>query len=279
VVFFAAVAGTTESLQVADVVAAAAGEGNDVIDSFLVWPQLWHWFEMWRLEPSYFHDRYQCYMISIDQNFGNSQSPISSGGYMTIIRAHGVDSLPMDISTLKLTDEQFYQLCVTNPEQPLELTAQGVLIVMSPVGGDSGRREIRLGGQLLNWNDNTELGEVFSSSTIFKLPSGSQRSPDAAWVESSRWVGLTPKEQERFPPIAPDFVIELRSRTDSLTELQAKMQEYIANGVRLGWLVNPQDQQVEIYRIDRSVELLQSPSTVSGEDVLPGFVLNLAKIW
>jgi Uma2 family endonuclease len=198
---------------------------------------------------------------------------------MTIIRAHGVDSLPMDISTLKLTDEQFYQLCVTNPEQPLELTAQGVLIVMSPVGGDSGRREIKLGAQLLNWNEDTELGEVFSSSTIFKLPLGSQRSPDVAWVESSRWVALTPQEQERFPPIAPDFVIELRSRTDSLTELQAKMQEYIANGVRLGWLVNPQDQQVEIYRIDRSVELLQSPSTVSGEDVLPGFMLNLAKIW
>jgi Uma2 family endonuclease len=201
------------------------------------------------------------------------------GDSMIVLHAHGVDSLPMDISTLKLTDEQFYQLCVTNPEQPLELTAQGVLIVMSPVGGDSGRREIRLGGQLLNWNDDTELGEVFSSSTIFKLPSGSQRSPDASWVESSRWVALTPKEQERFPPIAPDFVIELRSRTDSLTELQAKMQEYIANGVRLGWLVNPQDQQVEIYRIDSSIEILQSPNTISGEDVLPGFVLNLAKIW
>ncbi len=198
---------------------------------------------------------------------------------MIVLHAHGVDSLPMDISTLKLTDEQFYQLCVTNPEQPLELTAQGVLIVMSPVGGDSGRREIRLGGQLLNWNEDTELGEVFSSSTIFKLPLGSQRSPDAAWVEGSRWAALTSKEQERFPPIAPDFVIELRSRTDSLTELQAKMQEYIANGVRLGWLVNPQDQQVEIYRIDRSIEILQSPVTVSGEDVLPEFVLNLAKIW
>jgi Uma2 family endonuclease len=234
---------------------------------------------MWFLEPSYFHDRYQCYMILIDQNFGDSQNPIFSRGSMTVLRAHGVDSLPMDISTLKLTDEQFYQLCVTNPEQPLELTAQGVLIVMSPVGGGSGKRELKLGSQLCVWNENTELGETFSSSTIFKLPLGSQRSPDVAWVEISRWNALTPEQQEKFPPIAPDFVIELRSRTDSLRELQLKMQEYIANGVRLGWLVNPQDQQVEIYRIDQSVEFLQSPSTVSGEDVLPGFVLNLAKIW
>jgi Uma2 family endonuclease len=198
---------------------------------------------------------------------------------MTIIRAHGIDSLPVDISTLKLTDEQFYQLCITNPEQPLELTAQGVLIVMSPVGGDSGKRELNLGSQLYVWNESTELGEVFSSSTIFKLPLGSQRSPDVAWVELSRWNALTKEQQEKFPPIAPDFVIELRSRTDSLTELQAKMQEYIANGVQLGWLINPQDQQVEIYRINGSVEAQQAPNTISGEEVLPGFVLNLAKIW
>jgi Uma2 family endonuclease len=198
---------------------------------------------------------------------------------MTIIRAHGIDSLPVDISTLKLTDEQFYQLCITNPEQPLELTAQGALIVMSPVGGDSGKRELNLGSQLYVWNESTELGEVFSSSTIFKLPLGSQRSPDVAWVELSRWNALTKEQQEKFPPIAPDFVIELRSRTDSLTELQAKMQEYIANGVQLGWLINPQDQQVEIYRINGSVEAQQAPNTISGEEVLPGFVLNLAKIW
>ncbi len=198
---------------------------------------------------------------------------------MTVIRAHGVDSLPVDLSTLKLTDEQFYQLCITNPEQPLELTATGVLIVMSLVGGESGRRELKLGGQLLNWNEATGLGEAFSSSTIFKLPLGSQRAPDAAWVERDRWDALTLEEQEKFPPLAPDFVIKLRSRTDSLLDLQTKMVEYQANGVRLGWLINPQAQQVEIYRLGREVEVLQSPTSLSGEDVLPGFMLDLTRIW
>jgi Uma2 family endonuclease len=198
---------------------------------------------------------------------------------MTTIRTQGIESLPIDLSTLKLTDEQFYHLCVTNPEQPLELTAQGVLVVMPPVGGESGRRELKLGGQLLAWNEATELGEVFSSSTIFKLPLGSQRSPDAAWVECLRWQALTPEEREQFPPLAPDFVIELRLRTDNLADLQAKMLEYQDNGVRLGWLINPQQQQVEIYRISRPVEVLQSPTTLSGEDILPGFTLDLTKIW
>jgi len=198
---------------------------------------------------------------------------------MNIIRAHGVDSLPVDLSTLKLTDEQFYQLCVTNPEQPLELTAQGVLIVMPPVGGESGKREFRLSGQLFTWNEASELGEAFSSSTIFKLPLGSKRSPDVAWIERSRWDAIAAEEQEKFPPIAPDFVIELRSRTDNLSDLQEKMAEYQANGVRLGWLINPQQQQVEIYRLGQAVEVIQSPLTLSGENVLPGFTLDLRKIW
>jgi Uma2 family endonuclease len=198
---------------------------------------------------------------------------------MNIIRAHGVDSFPVDLSTLKLTDEQFYQLCVTNPEQPLELTAQGVLIVMPPVGGESGKREFRLSGQLFTWNEVSELGEAFSSSTIFKLPLGSKRSPDVAWIERSRWEAISPEEQAKFPPIAPDFVIELRSRTDNLSDLQQKMAEYQANGVRLGWLINPQQQQVEIYRLGQEVEVLQSPMALSGENVLPGFTLDLQKIW
>jgi Uma2 family endonuclease len=198
---------------------------------------------------------------------------------MNIIRAHGVDSFPVDLSTLKLTDEQFYQLCVTNPEQPLELTAQGVLIVMSPVGGESGKREFRLSGQLFTWNESSELGEAFSSSTIFKLPLGSKRSPDVAWIERSRWDAITSEEREKFPPLAPDFVIELRSRTDNLSDLQEKMAEYQANGVRLGWLINPQQQQVEIYRLGQAVEVIQSPLTLNGESVLPGFTLDLRKIW
>ena len=198
---------------------------------------------------------------------------------MTVTRAKVVDALPLDLSTLKLTNEQFYQLCIANPEQPLELTAEGVLVFMSPVGGESGKRESGLIIDVGIWNRRTRLGEVFSSSTVFKLPNGSQKSPDVAWVRLDRWEFLTQEERDKFPPIVPDFVIELRSRTDSLSNLQAKMLEYQANGVRLGWLINPQDRQVEIYRIDRSVEILQSPTTLNGEDVLPDFTLDLTAIW
>jgi Uma2 family endonuclease len=198
---------------------------------------------------------------------------------MTAAVTSQIDLLPLDISTLNFTAAQFEELCAANPDRSLELTATGVLIVMPPVGGESGNREFKLGGQVFNWNEATELGEAFSSSTIFRLPSGSQRSPDVAWIERSRWEALTLDERERFPPIAPDFAIELRSRTDKLPDLQAKMLEYRANGVRLGWLINPQQQMVEIYRSNRDVEILQSPSSLSGEDVLPGFSLDLTKIW
>jgi len=174
-----------------------------------------------------------------------------------------------------LTDEQFYQLCIHNPELNIERNAKGVLIVMSPVGGDSGNREMDLGGELYVWNKQTQLGKVFSSSTLFKLPGGSDRSPDAAWVELSRWQALTPEQRKRFPPIAPDFVIELRSRTDDLATLQAKMQEYLDSGVRLGWLFNPQDQQVEVYRQGQDKEVKSLPVQLSGEAVLPGFILQV----
>lgn len=197
---------------------------------------------------------------------------------MTPVRADVINSLPLDLSTLKLTDEQFYQLCIANPEQPLELTAEGVLIVMPPVGGESGSYESELGADVINWNRRTQLGKVFSSSTVFKLPDGSQRSPDVAWVERSRWEALTQEERKKFPPLAPDFVIELKSETDRLPKLQTKMQEYRNNGVRLGWLINPQDRTVEIYRLGQEVEVIQSPFSLSGEDVLPGFTLQINSI-
>ena len=197
---------------------------------------------------------------------------------MTVTYSNIPDTLPLNLSTLQLTDEQFYQLCIANPEQPLELTAAGVLIVMSPVGGESGNKELELGTDITIWNRTAELGKVFSSSTIFKLPLGSQRSPDVAWVELSRWNALTEEDRQKFPPLAPDFIIELRSRTDKLPELQAKMIEYRDNGVRLGLLINPQDRQVEIYRLGREVEVLQAPSSINCEDVLPGFILNLDRI-
>lgn len=186
--------------------------------------------------------------------------------------------LMLSLDHVNLTDEQFYQLCRANPDMPLERTASGALVIMSPVGGESGSREAGLISLLWLWNQQTQMGEVFSSSTLFRLPQGGDRSPDVAWVQRSRWLGLTPEERAGFVPLCPDFVIELRSRTDPLPPLQEKMQEYVASGLRLGWLINPQDQQVEIYRGDRPVNivnyLVNYPVLLSGEEVLPGFELR-----
>lgn len=184
--------------------------------------------------------------------------------------------ITLDLKTVNLTDEQFYQLCIKNPDLHVERTPEGDLILMSPVGGDSGNQEIELGADLVIWNRQSNLGKVFSSSTIFRLPNGGDRSPDAAWVELSRWKALTPEQRRKFPPIAPDFVIELRSPSDSLKTLQDKMQEYLDSGVRLGWLFNPKDQQVEIYRIGKAKETYALPAKLSGEDVLPGFTLHVS---
>lgn len=146
---------------------------------------------------------------------------------------------------------------------------------MTPVGGEGGSREADLIGDLVYWNRQTQLGKVFSSSTCFKLPNGADRSPDAAWIVLERWNQLTPEQQKKFPPVCPDFAIKLRSESDALESLQQKMQEYISNGLRLGWLVNPQDRQVEVYKANRVKRVLENPKQVDGEDVLPGFVFEL----
>jgi Uma2 family endonuclease len=179
---------------------------------------------------------------------------------------------------IHLTDEQFYQLCQANRDVRFERTAEGELIVMPPTGGETGDRNSEMNFQLRGWNRQTRLGKTFDSSTGFKLPNGADRSPDAAWVRLERWEALTPEQRQKFPPLAPDFVIELRSATDDLKPLRAKMQEYRDNGVRLGWLIDPQRRIVEIYRLGTDVEVLQSPTTLSGEDVLPGFVMDLSEI-
>ncbi|NJO39733.1 MAG: Uma2 family endonuclease [Cyanobacteria bacterium CRU_2_1] len=179
---------------------------------------------------------------------------------------------------LELTDDAFYQLCRNNPEIQFERTATGELVIMSPVGGEGGKREADLIVDLGLWNRQANLGVVFSSSTCFKLPNGADRSPDAAWIKQARWDALTPAQQRKFPPIVPDFVIELRSETDDLGTLRAKMREYMDNGVVLGWLINPQDRQVEIYRQGHPVEVFDAPISLSGEDLLPGFVLDLNRI-
>ena len=182
-------------------------------------------------------------------------------------------------SIIKLTSEQFYQLCEENPDLKLERSANGELIAMPPTGGETGKRNVKVTTQLDLWNEQTELGEVFDSSTGFTLPNKADRSPDVSWVEKSRWSALTPEQREKFIPLCPDFVIELVSPSDSLKKTQEKMQEYMENGCRLGWLINRKKREVEIYRPGQDVEVLQSPLTLSGENVLPGFVLNLQKIW
>lgn len=181
----------------------------------------------------------------------------------------------LNLNTVNLTDEQFYRLCLANPDRQLELSATGELIIMPPVGGISGNREANLITEVSLWNRQTNLGYVFSSSTIFRLPNGGQRSPDVAWVKKDRWEALTPEDQEKFPPLCPDFVIELRSRTDSLQVLQEKMQEYLNSGLQLGWLIDPQNQQVEVYRSNQAVEIITLPTQLSGEFVLPSFTLDI----
>ncbi|GCL35629.1 Uma2 family endonuclease [Sphaerospermopsis sp. FACHB-1094] len=176
---------------------------------------------------------------------------------------------------IRLTDEQFYQLCMANKDVSLELNAEGELIIVPPVGGESGRSEADLNFKVSLWNYQTKLGIVFSSSTIFRLPNGAKRSPDVAWIKLERWEALTEEERKKFPPLTPDFIIELRSETDRLKTLQEKMQEYIDNGLRLGWLINPQDKEVEIYRSEKPVEIVQLSAVLSGEDVLPGFELQI----
>ncbi len=180
---------------------------------------------------------------------------------------------------IELTDDQFYKLCQSHLDLKLERTAQGELVIVSPVGGEGGSREADLIGDLVLWNRQTGLGKVFSSSTCFKLPNGANRSPDAAWVTRERWELLRPEEQKKFPPLCPDFVVELRSESDALEPLEQKMQEYIHSGLRLGWLINPQDRQVEVYRVGQPKRVLQHPKQLNGENVLPGFTLNLFILW
>ena len=182
----------------------------------------------------------------------------------------------------RVTTEQFDQLADAEQLARMELTKDGELIVMSPTGGEAGRKNFNLYLDLGNWNRQTKLGEAFDSSTIFVLPNGARRSPDVSWIRLERWNSLTLKEKQGFPPITPDFVIELVSPSDlknqRYEDLQAKMQEYLENGVKLGWLIEPSAKTVEIYRVGQQVEILNNPQTLSGEDVLPGFVLDLSEI-
>jgi Uma2 family endonuclease len=193
------------------------------------------------------------------------------------------ESLPLNIPeelALQVTPAQFAVLAAENRDLRLERTATGVLIVNPSTGSDSGNRNAKIITQLGAWGEtNPDLGEVFDSSTGFELPNGANRSPDASWIAKERWQALSQKEREGFAPLCPDFVVELRSRTDSLRKLQERMQEYMENGAQLGWLIDPQTKRVEIYRFGEAVEVLENPSHLSRETVLPGFTLSLQRIF
>lgn len=193
-------------------------------------------------------------------------------------------SIPLTIPQgFRINSEQFEQLADAEQLARLELTENGELIVMSPTGGEAGEKNFNLYIDLGIWNRRTKLGKAFDSSTIFALPNGSRKSPDVSWVKLERWEALTPKEKRGFPPIAPDLVIELVSPSDLTNQryedLQAKMNEYLDNGVRLGWLIEPSAKTVEIYRLNKPVEILNNPRNLSGENILPGFTLDLTEIF
>ena len=183
------------------------------------------------------------------------------------------------ILSLSLSDEQFFELCQANRDLKFERNERGEILILSLTGGETGKRNAELVFQLQAWSRQNKLGIVFDSSTGFKLPNGSTRSPDAAWVQRDRWDALTPQQRRKLPPLCPDFIVELLSATDDLEELQAKMREYQANNMRLGWLIIPKSRQVEVYHPNGEVEILDNPTVVSGEPLLPGFVLDFQTLF
>ncbi|MGY2880790.1 Uma2 family endonuclease [Thermostichus sp. OS-CIW-28] len=189
-------------------------------------------------------------------------------------------ALTLNLSPLiTLSRADFIRLCAANPELKLERTAQGELVIMSPIGGETGNLNFEIAGEVYVWNRQSGRGKSFDSSTGFSLPSGSDRSPDLAWIPIEKWEALDPSVRQGFLPLCPDFVVEILSPTDSWIQTQAKMQEYMDNGCRLGWLLDPKAKRVMIYRQGQAPELVEDPETLSGEDVLPGFTLPIRKIW
>jgi Uma2 family endonuclease len=180
---------------------------------------------------------------------------------------------------LEMSDRQFFELCQLNRDLRIERTSQGDLVIMPPTGGETGRTNFELTVLFGHWVHADGTGVGFDSSTGFTLPNGAKRSPDLAWVKRSRWEALTQEQREEFPALCPDFVLELRSPSDALATVQAKMREYLDNGAQLGWLIDPIDKKVYVYRPQVPVECLDNPQAISGEPVLPGFILELGKVW
>ncbi len=191
--------------------------------------------------------------------------------------------ITVDLSSLvpqmRITDQQFLDLCQANQDLRIERTAEGQVIVMPPAFAETGNRNSRIIQQLTNWSDQAGTGEVFDSSSGFTLPNGAIRSPDAAWIRGERWNQLSQAQKAAFSPICPDFVVELRSASDTLVSVQDKMQEYINNGSQLGLLIDRKNGTVHLYRPEHPPEILTHPQSVSCDPELPGFTLQMAKIW
>ena len=189
------------------------------------------------------------------------------------------DFLEIAITPLHpLTEDEYFEFCVSQRELRIEMTSEGQMIVMMPVGGEGSHRNLFLTGRFFTWSETDPTGIGFDATGGFRLPNKAKRSPDAAWVKRERWEALTTKERKKFPPLCPEFVVELRSETDRLPKLQDKMQEYIDNGAQLGWLIDPIEKRVHVYRPGQPIEILDHPTEISGEPLLSGFVLKLAGI-
>jgi len=180
---------------------------------------------------------------------------------------------------LDLSNDQFFELCQINRDLRIERSAHGECIVMPPTGGETSEQNAEITMQLRAWAKRDGTGTSFDSSGGFLLPNTAVRSPDAAWVKTSRLAALSTEQRRKFIPLCPDFVIEIRSPNDSLNALQEKMQEYLANGARLGWLIDPDQRRVLVYRPAVPVDVVENPDALSGTPVLPGFVLDLHEVW
>jgi Uma2 family endonuclease len=199
-----------------------------------------------------------------------TQLPIETEVMPTVLQLHPV---------IKMTDDQLYEFCQINKDIRIERNATGGIVIMSPTGSETDQRNFDIITQLGIWTKQNGTGVGFGSSAGFTLPNGALRSPDAAWIKKTRWEAILPEQRKKFAPICPEFVIELRSESDSLKTLKSKMDEYIENGTLLGWLIDRVNRKVYIYRPNTMVKELNNPSTLSGEEILPGFVLDLSTVW
>lgn len=199
---------------------------------------------------------------------------------MTATKQSDLMDITLDVSPFNMTDEIFYEFCHHNKDYRFEMDKRGNLVIMPPTFLETSRKNNRINFELTKWAYEDATGEVFESDGLIILPNGAKRAPDAFWITKEKYYALSVEErEERFARIVPDFVVELRSKSDNLEKLQIKMEEYIENGVRLGWLIDPYEKRVHIYRGNGEVEILENPKKVSGEDVLQGFELDLAEIF